>query len=55
MTEPTTTAQRLASHEEICGVRYGAINARLKRIEGIMIASAGGTILLLAGFVLKAI
>ena len=41
------------THEEVCAVRYEGINARLKRIEHILIGSAGAIILLLIGVVLK--
>jgi hypothetical protein len=32
---------RLNSHEAVCAFRYETINARLKRLEKILIASAG--------------
>ncbi|CAB4172168.1 hypothetical protein UFOVP924_53 [uncultured Caudovirales phage] len=35
------TESRLNSHEEVCAIRYDMINARLKRIEGIMIKASG--------------
>ena len=35
------TEARLNSHEAVCALRYEAINARLKRLEQILIASAG--------------
>ena len=48
----TTTEQRLDTHEQVCALRYQNIelqfrssNARLKRIEQLMIAAAGGVIL----------
>ena len=44
---------RLMTHEEVCAVRYEGINARLKRIEHILIGAAGAIILLLIGLVLK--
>jgi hypothetical protein len=44
---------RLSTHEEVCSLRYEAINARLKRLEGILMASAGAIILLLLSIVLK--
>jgi hypothetical protein len=44
---------RLMTHEEVCAVRYEGINARLKRLEQILIGSAGAIILLLIGVVLK--
>ena len=47
----TTTEQRLDTHEQVCALRYENIelqfrssNARLKRIEQLMIAAAGGVI-----------
>jgi len=44
---------RITSHEEVCAVRYDGINSRLKRLETIMIGSAGATILFLATIVAK--
>lgn len=44
---------KLATHEAVCAERYEGINARLKRLETILIASAGSIILLLMGLVLK--
>jgi hypothetical protein len=44
---------RLSTHEEICALRYEAINARLKRLESILMASAGAIIILLLSIVLK--
>ncbi len=44
---------KLSTHEEVCAVRYAGINARLKRLESILIASAGAIILLLLSLVLK--
>ena len=44
---------RLFTHEEICALRYEAIGARLKRLESILMASAGAIILLLLSIVLK--
>ena len=51
--QPEEIASRLSTHEEVCSIRYEAINARLKRLEGIFIASAGAIILLLLSIVLK--
>jgi hypothetical protein len=48
-----TIDHRLSTHEEICALRYEAINARLKRLESILMASAGAIILLLLSIVLK--
>jgi len=40
---------RLNSHEAVCAVRYEAIYARLKRIEGIIIKTAAIMIVSMAG------
>jgi hypothetical protein len=45
------TDARLSTHEEVCALRYQVINARLKRMETIMIGSAGAMILSMAGAV----
>lgn len=45
------TDARLSTHEEICALRYEIINARLKRMETIMIACAGAMILSMGGAV----
>ena len=44
---------RLSTHEEVCALRYEQINARLKRLESILMASAGAIIILLLSIVLK--
>jgi tetrahydromethanopterin S-methyltransferase subunit G len=44
---------KLMTHEAVCAERYSGINARLKRLEGILIASGGAIILLLLSLVLK--
>ena len=49
----TEVETRLSVHEAVCAERYAGINARLKRLEQIMIASAGAIILLLVGIVVK--
>lgn len=45
------TDARLSTHEEVCALRYEIINARLKRMETIMISSAGAMIMSMAGAV----
>ena len=40
---------RLNSHEAVCALRYETINARLKRIEGIIIKTAAIMIVSMAG------
>jgi hypothetical protein len=49
----TETEARLNSHEAVCAVRYEGINARLKRLEQILIASCGFIIAILLGIALK--
>ena len=49
------TDARLQTHEEICAIRYDQINARLKRIEGIIIKTAGVMILSMAGTIFSAV
>ena len=38
---------RISTHEEICALRYEQINARLKRLEQIMLGTAGFVIVFL--------
>jgi hypothetical protein len=35
---------RLSTHEEVCALRYEQINARLKRLEQILLGAAGAII-----------
>jgi hypothetical protein len=49
----TKTEARLDSHEELCALRYDAINARLKRLESILIGSAGFVIAALTAIAFK--
>lgn len=46
------TDARLSSHEEVCALRYEAINARLKRIEQIMIQASGAMLLAMLGVII---
>lgn len=55
MTTIDATDARLATHEEICAMRYEQINARLKRIEGIMMKTAGLMIVAMAGTIFSAV
>jgi len=41
------------THEAVCAERYAGIWARLKRLETILISSAGAIIVLLLTLVLK--
>lgn len=42
---------RLDTHEAVCAERYSQINARLKRIEGIMMKTAGIMLVAMAGVI----
>lgn len=60
MSTVTEVEAKVDAHVDVCAVRYEGIeremrgvNARLKRIETIMIGVAGTTILLLVHLVLK--
>jgi hypothetical protein len=55
MTTINATEARLSTHEEVCAIRYEQINARLKRIENIMIKTAGLMIVAMAGTIFSAI
>ena len=46
-----STDARLSTHEEVCALRYESINARLKRIEGIMLKTAGLMIVSMTGVI----
>lgn len=45
------TDARLASHEAVCAERYEQINARLKRLEGIIIKAFGILTISMAGVI----
>jgi hypothetical protein len=49
------TEARLSTHEEVCTIRYEQINARLKRIEAIMLKTAGLMIVSMAGTIFSAV
>jgi hypothetical protein len=55
MTTIDATDARLQTHEEICAIRYEQINARLKRLEAIMLKTAGVMILSMAGTIFSAV
>jgi hypothetical protein len=55
MSQVDATDARLQTHEEICALRYDQINARLKRIEAIMMKTAGIMIVSMAGTIFAAI
>lgn len=43
----TELESKLSTHEEICAYRYESINARLKRLEQILLGTAGFVIVFL--------
>jgi len=47
------TDARLNSHEAVCALRYESINARLKRLEQILMGTAAFIIASLLAIVLK--
>jgi len=47
------TDARLTTHEEVCAYRYDTINARLKRLEQILMSACGFIIVVLLGIALK--
>jgi hypothetical protein len=55
MTTIDKTDARLSTHEEVCSIRYEQINARLKRIEGILIKTAGVMLLSMGGTIFSAV
>lgn len=50
-----STAARLSTHEEVCALRYEQINARLKRIESILMKTAGIMIVAMTGTIFAAL
>ena len=53
MTTIDKTEARLATHEEVCALRYQGISARLKRIENLGVTVAGAIIMLLISIIVK--
>lgn len=51
MANISETEARLNSHEAVCAFRYEQINARLKRLEGILLKSAGIMLISMAGVI----
>jgi len=41
MTTIDATDAKLSAHEQVCAERYSVINARLKRLESILIGACG--------------
>jgi hypothetical protein len=55
MTTIDKTDARLSTHEAVCAERYEQINARLKRLEHIIMQAAGVMILSMAGTIFSAV
>ena len=55
MATVNATDARLSTHEEVCAIRYEQINARLKRIEVILMKTAGVMLVSMAGTIFAAI
>jgi len=51
VTDIDETTARLNSHEAVCALRYDQINARLKRLEGILMKTAGIMLVSMAGVI----
>ena len=49
------TEARLNSHEAVCALRYEQINARLKRLEMILMKTAGVMLVSMLGVILSTI
>jgi len=55
MASVDATEARLSTHEEVCAFRYEQINARLKRLENILIKTAGLVIVSSVGVIFSAV
>ncbi len=55
MSKPTVTSvqAQIDTHEAVCAERFKETILRIKRIEAIMIATAGTTIVLLIGMLVR--
>jgi hypothetical protein len=51
MASITETEARLNSHEAVCALRYEQINARLKRLEGVIIKACGVMLIAMSGVI----
>lgn len=50
-TKSQSVSARLSSHEAVCAERYEQINARLRRIETILLKTAGVMLVAMAGVI----
>jgi hypothetical protein len=51
MATVNATEARLSEHEAVCAMRYEQINARLKRLEGILLKACGVLIVGMTGVI----
>jgi hypothetical protein len=51
MTTIDATDARLSAHGEVCAMRYEQINARLKRLEQILIKASGTLMIGMGGLI----
>lgn len=51
MADITEAEARLNSHEAVCALRYEQINGRLKRLESILMKTAGVMIIGMSGVI----
>ena len=51
MTTIDATDARLSAHEKVCSMRYEQINARLKRLEQIIINACGVLLIGMGGVI----
>lgn len=51
--DPRDVKAQLNTHEAVCAIRYDGINARLKRLEWVLLTGGGTIIVLLVKLVLK--
>ena len=47
----TEMESKLNTHEEVCAIRYAGINARLKRLESILMRTAGVMLIAMSGVI----
>lgn len=50
-TKSQSVSSRLSSHEAVCAERYEQINARLRRIETILLKTVGVMLVAMAGVI----
>jgi len=53
MAQVDSVESKLSTHEAVCAERYTGINARLKRLEQILLAATGAIIMLLISVVVN--